>query len=100
MRCMTTYSGKMAKIAVSDLHYIAHHIFTFRRRPLVEFRIHTARDAFLVEHLGEFLADVGVFLVIRYGAATLVEINRTVIHELLAGTARLACALIVRAMPG
>src|SRR5712671_1685202 len=83
-------AARWPKLRYWILHPGAHHVFTVRRRPLVEFRVHAARDAFRLEHLGECLAEVWGFRVIRDSTATLIEIDRSVVHELLAGPARRA----------
>src|SRR5215467_3153258 len=82
-----------------SLHHVAHHHLAFRWRALVELRIHPALDAFALERLDEFLADVGILLVIGNRAAALAEIDRTIVHELLARTARLSRPLVVWAVP-
>src|SRR5262249_4559483 len=68
--------------------------------PLVELGIHPARHALARERARELGADGRVLLMIRNGAAALAQINGAVIHELLAGNARLARALVVGPMPG
>src|SRR5207245_1169854 len=83
----------------TTLHHVAHHHLAFRRRALIELRIHPAFNAFALERLGELLANVGILLVLGDRAAALAEIDRAVVHELLAGAAGLAGALVVRAMP-
>src|SRR6516164_8798814 len=82
------------------LHHVAHHDLALAGRAFVEFRVHPACDAFLLEPLLELLADRRVLLVIRDRAAAFAEIDRAVIHELLARPAWLARTLIIRAMPG
>src|SRR5262249_3924103 len=84
----------------SVLHDVPHHPFALGRRPLVEFRIHPARHALARERRLEFLANGGILLVIRYGAAAFAKIDGAVVHELLAGTAGLARALGVGPGPG
>src|SRR3984957_20525884 len=88
----------MTEYAIS--HHVAHHHFAFAWRPLVKFRIHPARQPFALEDRLEFLADRRVLLMIGDGAAALAKINGAVIHQLLAGHARFARALVVRAVPG
>src|ERR1700688_5059921 len=82
------------------LHHVAHHHFALARRPLVEFRIHPARQAFALEDRLELLADRRILLMVRNGAAAFAQIDGAVIHQLLAGHARFAGALVVRAVPG
>src|SRR6202040_992612 len=48
----------------------------------------------------ELLADCRVLLMVGNRAAAFAQIDGAVIHQLLAGHARLAGALIVRAVPG
>src|SRR5262249_5857334 len=64
------------------------------------FRIHPAGDALRFERRGEFVAQEGIFLVIGNRAAAFAQVDRTIVHELLAGTAGLARTLVVRAVPG
>src|ERR1700726_1316989 len=89
-----------ARPGMTGSHHTAPHLFALARRPLIEFRIHPARQAFALEDRLEFLADRRILLVIRDGAAAFAEIDSAVIHQLLAGHARFARALIVRAVPG
>src|SRR5262249_53635742 len=68
--------------------------------PWQDLRIRPPRHAFARERRLEFLANGGILLVIRYGAAAFAEIDSAVVHELLAGTAGLARALVVGPVPG
>src|SRR5580692_10659817 len=81
-------------------HHVAHHHFALARRSFVELRIHPTRQPFALERRLKLLADRRIFLVIGNGAAAFAEIDGAVIHQLLAGHARLAGALVVRAVPG
>src|SRR5262249_49936481 len=56
--------------------------------------------ALIGERRGEFLAQERILLVIRDRAAALAQVDGAVVHELLAGAAGLARALVVGAMPG
>src|SRR5262249_22913684 len=76
------------------------HHFSLGWRPLVEFRIHPARDPFARERRLEFLANGGILLVIGDGAAAFAQVDGAIVHELLAGTAGLARALVVGPVPG
>src|SRR5262249_16383151 len=70
------------------------------RGPPVEFRIHPARAPFAFERRLEFPANGGILLVIRDGAAAFAQVDGAIVHELLAGTAGLARALVVGPVPG
>src|SRR5262249_9549358 len=98
MTCISAYLGTLRRAA--PLHHVPRHHLAFGGRALVEFRIHPACQAFLPERLGEFPADERILLVIGDRAAALTEIDRAVVHELLARAAGLARALVVGAMPG
>src|SRR5262249_31135870 len=93
-------ASRCVLLPIARLHDVPHHHFALGRRSLVEFRIHPARHAFARERRLEFLANGGILLVIRYGAAAFAEIDSAGGHELLAGTAGLARALVVGPLPG
>src|SRR5262245_60765991 len=85
---------------IARLHDVSHHHFSLGRSPPVEFLTHPARDPFAFERRLEFPANGGILLVIRDGAAAFAQVDGAIVHELLAGTAGLARALVVGPVPG
>src|SRR5262249_7762687 len=73
---------------VRDLHDTSHHHFSCGGRALVKFRIHPARKPLARERRFEFAANGGILLVIGDGAAAFAQLDRAIVHELLAGAAR------------
>src|SRR2546429_273760 len=69
-------------------------------RSPIELRVHPACHPSARDGRFEFLADGGILRVIRDRAAAFAQIDRAVIHELLARKARLARALVVGTVPG
>src|SRR5947207_5506240 len=88
------------RTTADPLHHISHHRVSFRGRALVKFRIHPAHNPLARERRLKLPANGGIFLMIRNGAAPFAQINGAIIHELLAGAARLARALVVGSVPG
>src|SRR5580704_16890687 len=76
------------------------HFGSRRGGGVVKALLHSAGDTFAGKRCFEFAADRFVLVAIRNGAAALVEVDRAVILELLAGQTGLARTLIVGTVPG